>query len=1118
MARGICYIGRFHTFMINNEINNADNADGAGREKRPEKQPEKKPEKRRRRFGERPLGARIGIVAAWIAGGVLLLAVVLLCSLTLFLTPQRLTGIINREASDILNADVKVSNARFTFWSTFPHFYIAIDSLSVTSHSLRGLPKATQAQLPDSADFLASTGRFSGSINIVGLLRGKILLRNVKVDRLNLNLFAATDSITNYDIWPESDAAVTVPYFHADTVLLTNPGLIRYRSLVTKADVRVDLSEAGLSNHDRKGNIYRLAMNGNVSARVSRLEVLSGFPFSLNGLLYVRFNPFGIKTENYAVNLGNTTGKVNMDIEIGEEAKLNRFNYRLDNFNLDKLLRYLPANAMPYLSRLKANLTVNASAVLTSTYNFSSTDLPSAQVDFSIPDGNLEYTLSDNRVYTLRHIGAGGSLIFNGEHPSQSYFSVPKFKLAGEGIELDVAARVNDLMGDPEVNASIRGEASIKRLAALVPALKPYTIAGELDTDSRLRFRVSDIKQGDFENIAILGDVNLDGVIADGPLLDARLNKLHINFGGKAGELTNDILANGLFNLTAKGDGLSVSTGNYTISGSNLDITSHLSDNKAMHFASMLKSIPYDVDVKAAAITVENPKDTVNLRLNNVRMSGTVETGSNPLVAKRFSLQVRGNRLDYRGSQLSSSLSGIALNARADALTRPVRTKDFKMPVIWTADSVNTASISHSPLFLTVDIPDRLKRLMSMWRVNTDLSIKKGELLTKAFPARNRFSDLSLAASFDSVTLKNVSLSSLSTAARVSGSVTNLRQFLNSKTPAPLRLNLDVALDTIQINELAGAYERGVELTKGAAAVNKAKNPVIMASDTAALMLPRNIIADIRASALQTRYMDLHFYDLSTLLAVRDGDLDISKLQISADFGHALLDFAYRTKNVENLSMEAVLAINDVNVVRFFQNFHTLLLMMPEMKNLSGTLSATCDGRVLLFPNMYINVPSVLADIYVMGRGLTVHQNEFIRNITKMMLIHTADDLHIANMNVHASVHDNLLELYPFNFEFDRYKLRMEGLNNFDGKIYYHIGVDKSPVPFPFGINIQGMFHHPQLRFGGATYKVKKGREITASVMEDNKVNLIKELKYYFAEFIHAAAKSDTVSASDYAF
>lgn len=1114
-ACGICYIGRFHTFMINNEINNVGETGGAGGG---EKNPEIKPEKRRRRFGERPVGARIGIVAAWVVGCVILLAVALLCSLTLFLTPQRLTSIINREASDILDAKVKVSNARFTFWSTFPHFYIAIDSLSVTSHSLRGLPTAAQAQLPDSADFLASTGKFSGSINIVGLMRGKILLHNVKVDRLNLNLFAATDSITNYNIWPQSDDAVTVPYFHADTVLLTNPGKIRYRSLVSKADVRIDLRNAGLSNRDRKGNVYRLDMTGNVSARVSRLEILSGFPFNLNGLLQVRFKPFGIKTENYAVKLGNLTGKVNMDIEIGQEAKLNRFNYRLDNFNLNRLLQYLPAEAFPYLSRLNADLTVNASAALTSTYNFSSSDLPSAQVDFNIPDGNIKYTLSDNRVYSLRHIGAGGRLVFDGHNPSRSYFSVPEFRLAGEGMALDIGARANNLMGDPAIEATVRGAASIRQLGALVPALQHYILDGKLNTDSRLRFHISDLKEGNFENVAIRGDVSLENLRADGPEINARLKELHIRFGAEAEELTNDILAKGLFNLKATGDGLSVSSGDYTICGSNLDIASHLSDNRVMHFANMLRTIPYDVDITAAAITVKNPKDTVNLKLNDVRMNGTVETASNPLVAKRFQLQVDGKNLLYRGPQLSSTLSGISLNARADALTHPVRTADYKMPAIWKADSADISTLRHSPLFLKVDIPEGLRRVMGRWRIRTLLDIKRGELLTKAFPVRNRFADLSVAASFDSLLLKNVSLSSLSTAARVSGSVRNLRQFLTSATPAPLRLKLDIALDTVQINQLAGAYERGLELTKGPGASKNIRSATVSASDTVAMMLPRNLIADIHASAMQTRYMNLHLYDLGARMALRDGDLDISGLHISADFGRALLDFTYRTRNVEDLSMQAALTIGNVNVVRFFQNFHTLLLMMPEMKNLSGTLSAKCDGRVLLFPDMYINMPSVLANINVTGRGLTVHQNPFIRNITKMMLIRTDGDLHIANMDVHASIHDNLLELYPFNFEFDRYKLRMEGVNNFNGRIYYHIGVDKSPVPFPFGINIQGMFHHPELRFGGPAFKIKKAQEITSSVMEGNKMNLIKELKYYFAEFLHAAARSDTTSATDYAF
>ncbi|MDE6218231.1 MAG: hypothetical protein K2F64_04435, partial [Muribaculaceae bacterium] len=107
------------------------------------------------------------------------------------------------------------------------------------------------------------------------------------------------------------------------------------------------------------------------------------------------------------------------------------------------------------------------------------------------------------------------------------------------------------------------------------------------------------------------------------------------------------------------------------------------------------------------------------------------------------------------------------------------------------------------------------------------------------------------------------------------------------------------------------------------------------------------------------------------------------------------------------------------------------------------------------------------------------------------------------------SVHDNLLELDPFNFEFANYKLSMEGLNNFNGNLLYHIGILKSPLHIPFGIDVKGNFSHPKLRFGKATFKPKGAEFITTDIMESKRINMVSELKYYLKLFIEKAAQSD---------
>ena len=84
----------------------------------------------------------------WIIAAVILLTVGALCGVTWWLTPERLTRIVNEQASRRLNADVRTENVRFTLWSTFPHLRLEMDSLHVRSRNLDSLPPALKKDLP----------------------------------------------------------------------------------------------------------------------------------------------------------------------------------------------------------------------------------------------------------------------------------------------------------------------------------------------------------------------------------------------------------------------------------------------------------------------------------------------------------------------------------------------------------------------------------------------------------------------------------------------------------------------------------------------------------------------------------------------------------------------------------------------------------------------------------------------------------------------------------------------------------------------------------------------------------------------------------------------------------
>ncbi|MDE5868903.1 MAG: AsmA-like C-terminal region-containing protein, partial [Muribaculaceae bacterium] len=891
-------------------------------------------------------------------------------------------------------------------------------------------------------------------------------------------LFSLNDSLSNFDIVPPDTVKSKIPYFTANKVRMLNPGIIRYRSVPDSADATVKINALTLTRTDKNKrakspatqisskeykDFYTLKILGNVNADVEGLEILRGFPFQLDGDVALGFDPFRFATSDYHVNLGSLRSNIDMRMQVGGNSRLDAFSWHLDNFDLFRFLSYIPGIDLSSVSTLQSidmPLTVNATARLTSPWRLSSSVLPSAEVDFNISDGDISYTLSDGTRCALRHEGAGGCLFFNGTDPEASSFVIPPFHLVGEGLDLTLGADMQRLLGKPVVEASVEGNALLRHITDAFPFLRPYNLQGDIEALATMRANLPKLSEISNPQVAPFSDLAMDGKIT------------MENFSGLFGE------------KKIKGSGKRLE----------IDIEGGSADG----------SMPRKIDFSGAGedlvfSSASNAAESFKIDMKDMKIAGELDPQT--IGAK---LAFQSSAVNMKSGQERVALGGIDLTFKADKLKTPVKVKNYAAPAVWKADTASLAYIPHTSEFLQVKLPKDALDFMSQWKVSTDLKIKNGVISTPSFPARNTIRNLDIAASFDSVVVRNLQFRSRSSSLAMRGKIRNLRQFLASSTPAPLYVGLEVAVDTLSINQLAGTFlrsKKGKDLNASPDGVHE--------DDTIAMLLPRNIIADIRATAKETQYMNLHLYDLVTGVHLRDGNLDVKNLRIGADFGNAFLNFDFNTSDIQAIGMRGDVGLMDINVVNFFKNFHTLLLMMPQMKNLEGEISAEADFSLLSFPNMYVNIPSLGADIRVQGDGLTVHQSPFIRHITRMLLIRENGPLHIADMNVHASLHDNLLELYPFTFSVDRYRLRMGGLNNFDGDLYYHIGVEKSPIPFPFGINVVGKFSHPDIRFGGAHWKIKKGEEITSSVMEDKEMNIMAVGRKFLKEFLRKAADSE---------
>lgn len=998
----------------------------------------------------------------WTAAGLVVIIVALLWGVTSWLTSDRITELVERYAGRYLDADVSIRRAKFTIWSTWPHFRLEIDSLSIMS---RTLPDSIRKDLPAGSDSLLTLDRFSGGINVVKLAAGDIWLGDVDADGLWLNLVAYNDSINNYNIvLSESETPFKMPYVTVNSLNFRNLKKISYYSAATTADIEADITDASLRRDSIDRNFYHMDMDGRFDATVQNLEIFRQFPFSLRGDAALHFKPFKAKFENCRLTLANVTTSVNMSVDVGQEVKISAMKSQVSPFNVMQLLNYLPSAWLPDLNGLTSDMEVEASVRLTAPWTLTATTLPSFDVDFTVPSSSLTYQLSNGRTFSLHNVNLVASLVFDGRDVDASYFSVPRFDVGGEGMNFNISGRLDGLTGSPSVEMQVKSETDCAQIADLWPALKNYNIKGSARGDTKVTFSMESLTAGNVRDVRLSGDFDIKGLSVDDKAgkMKIRNDAAHLKLDTRTQALSGAAFAAADASISAQFGNIGVTMPGMAISLKGTTLTGHLGS-----------------------------EDTVSLKVGS-RTLAITEQG------------------------IKASLEGFRTRFSAIRHSRPELAKaEYKvMP-----DTISTGP--HTPEWLQIEAPQAWRDLITSWLLSGSINAESGVLVTDAYPAPFTMGHLALDWTTDSVMLRRIALDTQATGLEMGGSVANLERFMLMGGSEPLRLRFDMALDTVNINQLAHTYETGkirslmaadpglteAQASKEVATVKE--SDTLSKSDTTTLLLPRNLDADVRLTAAGTVYTNLHLYDLGTHVRMHDGAAEIDSLRISSSFGRAMLNVKMQTANPLAYGVDLGLSLESIDLVRFFEKFQTVAKMWPEMTNLSGFISVQADMGFRLFPTMDMNIPTLQARIGMQGRDLKVHQNHFIRHLTRMLLIRTDKDIDIPTVEVRAQVHDNLLQLDPFLFIFNRYRLHMLGMNDFAGNLYYHIGVEKSPVPFKFGINIEGTYGRPKLRFGGYSYDPDRAMQLN-SIIKNDRINVVNEVKYYLRKFVRSASEAET--------
>jgi len=1107
----------------------------------------------------RPLPGRIIVtslkILLWTALALLLtVSATLICTVRM-LRPERLTPLVEAAAEKALDADLSLSRVEFKFRPEYHGLGIEIDSLLVISKVFDNLPPERRAALPAYADTLAGVGSMTASISLPALVTGRIDLRDIVLRRPMLNIVLDGTGMNNFNIFTAADSDTTdtgdtgsaaLPDISVSRFALESPRAIRYFNAADSTDATI-LLLGGIDVANRPEPDYTLHVDGRLnSPMVRRLVAVDGLSLGLDGrLVWTPRQPSLMAVEDIRLRVDSIEVHADAAVDFGEALMVNSARVNLQPVAVRNLLRYVPDSLLRACSLTPPGFSTDASLAasveLTRPFNLDTDSIPYATASLLLSPSALRYGKArfDNVALDLRARLAGNNL-------DSATVEIRSFDVAGPATALTLRGTATALVSDPAFKLCLKGRSDLSKLPPVLTDAIGGNISGRVRADVDVDGRMSMFAANTFHLLKIDGSVDVERLrysSAD-TVTTALVENAAFRFDSKRqfrrrdGSMSEHMLTTSLKIDTVGflSDGMAVAA-----SGIGLGLGA---ENSGRQIDSTMV-LPMGGAVKVARLKVSSAADSAMMRLRGLGgfLSLRRFKGADKLPELIFRLNADRLAAGDPSTRLMLRKAQIALTAHKKPARRRRIPADIRMAVDsisrvrpeLSTDSVYRLAFAgrrrHNQMrrqraqdALTADEREiidwgtsgAMRRFLLRWDFKGSVTTERGRLFTAYFPLRNRVRKLRIDFSTDSILLKGVEYSAGHSDMLVDGRISNIRRsFTGRGHRSPLKIDVRIQSDTIDVNELAASVFAGASyaehIRRGGRSAsfsaagddeteleNSLEAMVSEQSDsTGPLLVPTNIEADIDVSARNILYSDLAFTDFRGKLMVYDGALNLHRLSARSDIGSVALGALYDAPSARSMKFGFGLNVKQLQLDRFLSLMPAVDSIVPMMRNFSGIINANVAATVDIDRDMNLVMPTLNAAVGLSGDSLRIIDPETYRMIGKWLLFKDKKNDRIKHVNVEFIVENNMLQLYPFTFDIDRYRLGVQGYNDLALNFNYHVSVLKSPLPFKFGITAKGTPDDYKIRIGRAKFKEGAVAEQRA-VVDTVRVNLITQIENVF--------------------
>lgn len=954
------------------------------------------------------------------------------------MTPEKLRDLLVTEVNWQVKGHFDCRSVELTYWDTWPLAGVAIHGVSFVGPD------------PDTPKLRVSLERLTVSLNAIDYWRN----RRFNVQEIGIyrpRIYVLTGDGHPFDFRRAERALVRS---RMDS-LLRDVRLEVRRLTVEEGSVHVEEAHRSLTTHWAG---IRLALSGDFSAEESSgtLSLSTDSSWIASPTLTLK-QDFPVRMESaFATNLPKREVRVKAaHVTIGQVPFDLRGTYRLEAphtiwmdtelslsaTRLEELLGYVPP---PFATRLKSYRVGGKTALtLTARGVLDADRLPDIQVRGTLTDGLLA---RQGERYGLDRIGMDFFLDYPANQPDSSRLEIRDLRLSGLDCLVEGEAKIRSLPDNPFIDITLRSDVDFDRLGR--EFLDPDTIqlSGGLRSNLALVFQWDDLRRGRYDRIWADGTIDIDRLRlrSEAHGLSAYAENLHGAVGYKQNRSRfihqREVLGLtlGMDTLGVRMDGLA----QVAISRLRLSSNTGLQQNTSA------------ITPLTTHLTFDRLQSRVRDHMALIASGAELHWGVKPSDADKrrvaMALVLSSDSLEYLN--IREQQATIVANHRFIAELHPKATG-----LRWR----------------TLADPERLLRDCD---VKGYIDFDRLRSFSRRFPLQVRVRGTRLGFKNNRLILNNAEMTVGGSDALVNGEIVTYARA--GKRRRLVEGDLSLRSRHIDFNELRKALlqgERAEETPAPSSArllnierldqsIQRMEQEGMLADEEAArlIAIPENWSLALSFDAGSMKLYDFDMREVRGVVDLKDrkATCDFSTRTNMGDTKAALL---YKALDPGKADIYVDWDLKRIQVGKLRRMFPAIQTLFPMLSSIDGELDCKLTSHCPIDSALNVDLDRLSATCSLDGRDMVLFTNETFHEIATKFRFKDRERNKIDRITADFIAKERAIEIFPFPLDVDRYRFLIGGRHSMDMSFQYHVDVLKSPIPFNFGVNLDGKpgdFHY----------------------------------------------------------